>query len=238
MFIRQIKGTYGILNNEQIDFKQGLNIISKDNEWGKTTIISLIKVMFYGLNTAKRDKKEYLSEKSKYTNDGSFSGEMIINYDDQDIIISRSKSGRSTKFDAYYKESGIKTHFSSSDLGKMLFSINEDAFCNSALIEFDNRLISNSKELESLIISMTTTGDINSNYEKAVKNLKALKSNLEKSSGTKKKSEEMLEYINLSIKKLEVIEHELDNLYCEKENIDYILSDKKEEYEKDRKSVV
>ena len=182
MFIRQIKGTYGILNNEQIDFKQGLNIISKDNEWGKTTIISLIKVMFYGLNTAKRDKKEYLSEKSKYTNDGSFSGEMIINYDDQDIIISRSKSGRSTKFDAYYKESGIKTHFSSSDLGKMLFSINEDAFCNSALIEFDNRLISNSKELESLIISMTTTGDINSNYEKAVKNLKALKSNLEKSS--------------------------------------------------------
>lgn len=231
MFIKQIKGTYGTLENEQLDFDNGLNIISKDNEWGKTTLISFIKTMFYGLNLSKRDKKDSLSEKTKYTSSGFFTGEMTISVDDEDVIVSRERNGKSQSFNSYYKETGLKTAYSSSNFGPLLLSVSEEAYANSALIEFDNRLISNSKELESLIISMTTTGDVDSNFEKAYEILKKSKSELEKASGTKALKEKELEVVDLNIRKIDYIKNEVSKLEAKRKELDAELNAKKEEYE-------
>ena len=55
---------FGGLKNKVIDFKDGFNVIYGDNENGKTTVMSFIKMMFYGsgrgsAQIAKNPRKKY-----------------------------------------------------------------------------------------------------------------------------------------------------------------------------------
>ena len=40
---------FGGLHRFSYDFKDGLNVISEDNGWGKSTLAAFLKAMFYGL---------------------------------------------------------------------------------------------------------------------------------------------------------------------------------------------
>lgn len=181
MFIKQIKGVFGIFDGESVEFSKGLNIIKRDNEWGKSTLVALLKVMFFDLNSSKRDRKDYLSEKTKYTKDQSFSGEMIINYNNKDIVITRKKGNKSSEFQSYFLDTGIKTEYSSKDIGEILLGVSEDAYCNSALIEWDNRLMNKTEDIENLILSMSTTGDPSNSFESSMKNLKSKRTQIVRS---------------------------------------------------------
>ena len=47
---------FGKLSDVTIDFDKNINCINEENGWGKTTLASFIKVMFYGFeNETKRD---------------------------------------------------------------------------------------------------------------------------------------------------------------------------------------
>ncbi|MFI3226312.1 MAG: AAA family ATPase [Clostridia bacterium] len=231
MFIKKIKGTYGIFRDEEISFKNGLNIIKRDNEWGKTTLISLIKVMFYGVNTSKRDKKDFLSEKTKYTSDVNFSGEMFVDYEGREVLVNRSQGARSMTFDAYFTENNQKTPFTSKDFGKNMLGVSEDAYANSALIEADNRLITKNSDLLDLILAMSTTGDTSKSFDKAMKTLKSKKQILAKSSGTLNENTELLQTVEGQLFLTTQTEQELKSLLETKTNVQDLLAKKRESYE-------
>ena len=50
--------SFGKLQDFTYDFNAGLNTIKQDNGWGKTTLATFIKAMFYGLNDSKRSVSE------------------------------------------------------------------------------------------------------------------------------------------------------------------------------------
>lgn len=56
--------SFGRLNDFSYDFTIGLNTIKKDNGWGKTTLATFIKAMFYGLDSSKRNVAD--NERTKY----------------------------------------------------------------------------------------------------------------------------------------------------------------------------
>lgn len=205
MFIKKVKGRYGEHNDQEMNFNDGLNVVRRDNEWGKTTLISLIKVMFYGGNLTKKQVKideEHNIDDEKLTDEVKkidFVGEILINHKNQDVMINRAKNEEHSSFNAYYLETGYKSEFSSKEFGKEMLGVSEEAFSNSALIECDNRLISNSSELVDLLVSMSTTGDTTKSYEKSYKFLRAKRAGLIKSLGkietTKREIEEIEEKI-------------------------------------------
>ena len=62
--------SFGGIKNKKINFSKGLNIVYGENEAGKSTIQSFIKIWLYGFSSYKG--KDYkLNERIKYTpNDG------------------------------------------------------------------------------------------------------------------------------------------------------------------------
>lgn len=236
MYIKKIKGSFGTLKNEELIFNPGLNVVQRDNEWGKSTMISLIKTMFYGLNTSKRDKKDYLSEKTKYVSSGEFQGEMVLDLNGREANIFRTKKLRGGDFKAYFSDNFEELPVASTTFGKEILGISEEAFANSALIEADNRLISKSDELYDLILAMSTTGDTDLNYQSAIKSLKNMKTSLVKNSSVKDLENKLEEFENNLID-IDMHEKEIINLARnEKLNLSN-LKEKQDEYEeKYRKS--
>ncbi len=91
MIIKKINvKSFGKLKNKEIELKDGLNIIYGENESGKSTLQSFIKVMLYGVCN-KRGKKT-LSDRAKFTplGEGSFSGELLVEDNGEEILIDRS----------------------------------------------------------------------------------------------------------------------------------------------------
>ncbi len=56
--------SFGRLKDFSYNFDSGLNTIKQDNGWGKTTLATFIKAMFYGLDSAKRNVAD--NERTKY----------------------------------------------------------------------------------------------------------------------------------------------------------------------------
>ena len=56
--------SFGKLKDFSIDFSDGFNVIKEDNGWGKTTLATFIKVMFYGIDNGRKTISE--SDRKKY----------------------------------------------------------------------------------------------------------------------------------------------------------------------------
>ena len=63
MILNRLKASFGNLQNAQLTFCNGLNVIEAPNEAGKSTWIAFIRAMFYGIDTKDRNKKNYLADK-------------------------------------------------------------------------------------------------------------------------------------------------------------------------------
>ena len=56
---------FGIFNNEEFVFDDGLSCIVEENGFGKTTLAMFIKAMFYSLETARKGATAKTSERVK-----------------------------------------------------------------------------------------------------------------------------------------------------------------------------
>ena len=123
--------SFGKLKDFTYEFNGDLNVIKEDNGWGKSTLATFIKVMFYGLNgNAKRSIED--NERKKYkpwNSTEKFGGYVQFVWGNDEFILERyfgSKENEDT-----VKLSSVKTGktFSNTDnLGKRIFEIDEDGF--------------------------------------------------------------------------------------------------------------
>ena len=74
---------YGKLSNFELDFTVNPSIIFEDNGWGKSTLASFIRVMFYGFEG---ETKKKVSERERYKykpwNKGNYGGRIIFEADE------------------------------------------------------------------------------------------------------------------------------------------------------------
>ncbi len=75
MIIKNLQvNNFGKLKNNVIELKDGLNIITGENEAGKSTIAMFIKAMLYGINKNKNGDEYSENEKYKpWNEDDGFS---------------------------------------------------------------------------------------------------------------------------------------------------------------------
>ena len=88
---------FGTLSEKKFDFTEGLNIIREDNGFGKSTLLSFITAMLYGLPDTKKTKITE-NERRRYTpwQGGAFGGYMTVSIDGKTYRIERSFGKRAS----------------------------------------------------------------------------------------------------------------------------------------------
>lgn len=135
---------FGKLSGYSHEFSDGLNVIAEENGWGKSTLMTFIKCMFYGLTgDSKRNVLE--SERRRYMpwQGGVFGGRLRFEADGREYEVIR-KWGRKLQEDECLiidcRTNLAADRFTAAvsgnagSLGRQLFGIDEDSFARSAFI--------------------------------------------------------------------------------------------------------
>ena len=69
---------YGAARKKQFDFGKGTTVIFEKNGFGKTTLASFIKAMFYGLDAYKVNTVDFVDRKHFFPFDGGRFGGNIV----------------------------------------------------------------------------------------------------------------------------------------------------------------
>lgn len=219
MIIKKINvKSFGKLKNKEIELKDGLNIIYGENESGKSTLQSFIKVMLYGVDNKKG--KKTLSDRVKYTplGESSFSGELLIEENGEEILIDRS-FGKTKKYDdgnILNNITGEKINkYSWQEPGKDILNISSDGFKNTLFISQMGCTVESSKQDDVLnkIINILECGADEVSYKKIKNNLEENKKSLTNSRKTGKLD-------LLRIKESELLEERYKRVKIHEENIE------------------
>ncbi len=172
MIIKKMTASYGCLNGDTLELKDGLNIVNAPNESGKSTWCSFIRTMLYGLNSSERDKIGFLSEKTKYHpwHGGEMAGTMDINAQGDNITLQRSNLGKAAmrNFSAVYTGTEIPVDgLNSENCGEAVCKMSRAVFERSVFIKESDVRIFQTSELEKRIAAIVSSGDEQFSYTDA-----------------------------------------------------------------------
>ncbi len=166
--------SFGKLKDRSFTFSDGINIITGENESGKSTLARFVRFMLYGYTTpraaslAENDKKRF----SPW--DGSSShGEMQIETDDKTFYTLVRDQGARASFSTT-DSSGVPV-FKGIPAGEALFSLSADTFDKTAFIGSGDVLFEDAAALSGAIKNMVFAADSAVDSEAALKRLDALR---------------------------------------------------------------
>lgn len=129
---------FGGLKDKVISFDKGMNVVYGENEAGKSTIQTFIKIWLYGMSNYKgKDYKQ--NERLKYmpSTGETISGELYVEFKNKHYIIKRN-FGKSKKEDTSLVIDAITgeeiKYISKDEPGKYFFNINRATFINTLFI--------------------------------------------------------------------------------------------------------
>ncbi len=122
---------FGKLSDFQMNFENGLNACFKENGWGKSTLASFLKVMFYGFgNEKKRNQNERERDKYKPWQGGTYGGSVEFEVSGKKYRMERffGEKEKDDIFTLYNLHTGLPTVEYSKEIGKELFRLDEESF--------------------------------------------------------------------------------------------------------------
>ncbi len=165
---------FGTLQNTDIDFESGLTVIKEDNGFGKSTLATFLKAMFYGLpQTTKRNLDE--NERKRYTpwQGGAFGGTLDFELGEKRYRIERFLAAKE-KDDTcrvYDLKTNTLTDELTEDIGIYLFGIDAESFERSVYMPQTNTAATMSNSLRAKLTGLVENSDDISNFDNAVKAL-------------------------------------------------------------------
>lgn len=220
--------SYGRIENKDIELKKGINIIKGYNEAGKSTLLSFINSILYGID--KKKQNSYISEfdrympwisddfsgSVKYTLDNNLKYEVFRNFKKKNpVIYDENKNDISKLFKS--TKNGI-------DFLEEQTGIDKVTFQNSG-ISYQKLVVLDEKEKSQMVQKMTnlvSTGEENISYNNLLKKLSNRQIEEIGTSRTKKRP------INDIEEALLKLEQEKQEIYNTREKKNKIILDRKE----------
>ena len=180
MKIISMTATFGKLDNETLDFTEGLNVLSAPNEWGKSTWCAFLTAMLYGIDTRERTTKDQLADKERYMpwSGKPMEGSLRILHKGQDITIERRTNARAPmgEFHAYETDSGLPVRgLTAENCGVRLLGVEKSVFLRTGFLRFSDLPVRQDENLRRRLNSLVTTGDETGNAELLGEKLRELK---------------------------------------------------------------
>ena len=180
MKIYRMRATFGPLENEALELADGLNIVTANNESGKSTWCAFIRAMLYGVDSSAREKAGAPKpDKIKYApwSGSAMEGSMDIQWNGRDITLTRrtkTASAPMREFSAVY--TGTSEPVPGLDgraAGETITGVPRAVFERSAFISQSGMAVSRSPELSDRIAAIVSTGDEETSYADADDRLRA-----------------------------------------------------------------
>ncbi len=166
---------FGTLSQFSMDLKEGVNEVLEENGWGKSTLAAFLRVMFYGLEGA-RKKELSENDRLKYQpwDQGPFGGSIEFEVNGKCYVATRF-FGQKEK-DATFRLQDATTLLDSKDyserLGEELFGIDRESFEKTSFIDGDAiRYHGINSAIGSKVGSISQTDDL-ANYDAAQEQMK------------------------------------------------------------------
>lgn len=137
---------FGNWKNKDFNFKEGLTSFCEKNGYGKSSLASFIRAMFYGLE---RDKKGVFTRQRALPNDGSpCGGSLDFEWKNDKYTIERSFVGKMPKGDTLtcYKN-GIQTNELGEIPGVTVFGLDSDSFDRTMFVSSKDLQVSSNETL-------------------------------------------------------------------------------------------
>ena len=170
---------FGSICDREIILSDGLNIIEGDNESGKSTLLSFIKFMLYGLQ--KKVAGEVVSEKERAFSwqNGIAAGNMTVQTENGTFRIERSAkaSSRSESAKIFDTETGEQVH-AGENPGELFFGLPLNVFESTACVRQLKCTQIDGSGLGTSIENLMVAADENTSVKKALQKLDSVRKKL------------------------------------------------------------
>ncbi len=178
---------FGGVKDLRLDLNDSFNIIYGENEQGKTTVMSFIKMMFYGSERAKNDLAK--SPRKKYTpwDNSQMAGSIDFEKNGKKYRLERifGDSNSTDKVTLINTDLGTRENVSA-DIGTTLLGMSAAAFERSIFIGqfgFPENNPSAEGEINSKLSNLALTGEEDASFDEVYKRLEKAKLSLASKSG-------------------------------------------------------
>lgn len=205
---------YGTLSHFSLDFDESLTVVNEQNGFGKSTLASFIKAMFYGLlqTTAQKLHKNERKLRRPWQG-GNFGGSLDIEVGEKQYRIERFFGPKASgdTFRLFDLSNGSISNDYSENIGTELFGIDAEGFERSVFFpQLNSETFANTSISAKLMNLVENSDDIN-NFDNAMDRLKKKKSEYKNAHG-KGIIPELKEQINEAEKRLNDGRVALDNI--------------------------
>lgn len=165
---------FGKLQNFTMDFSAGCNTICQENGFGKSTLASFIRVMFYGfLGESKRNNLENERKRYQPWQGGIYGGSLSFEVGERQYCLRRVFHDKMQNDEFELRDQ--KTNLISTDyterIGEELFGVNQESFIRTVYIGQNDMVTSSTDDINAKIGNLTDdTNDLN-RFEEADKKL-------------------------------------------------------------------
>lgn len=230
---------FGKLSDETFKFgaASGLNVICKDNGWGKSTFAAFIKVMFFGFdNEGKRNELENERKRFKPWQGGVYGGQVTFETDGNTYIMSRT-FGSKEKDDEFIlqdAETNLETADFSKNIGEELFQIDRASFLRSIYISQNDCKTKATDSINAKLGNLSESTDDLNNFETANKKIADKLNSLSKrrKTGILYKQREQIADLKQKIKNGESIDGSMDEILKLENELNESYLDLKDEQKK------
>ncbi len=214
---------FGTIKETEISFSDGITEFCRENGYGKTTLATFLKAMFYGLPAARKNQK--FNDRMHFYpfHGGKFGGSLTFEKGGKQYRIERffdKGSGVKDTFVVYC--GGTQTEEFGPEIGKELFGLDEEAFARTIFITAEQITMRSNGSINAKLNNYVDHTDEVNNFDaakeildKARKNLKADRGNGGLISGQR----ETIRELNLQIENLNRISDALGGKYERSEEL-------------------
>ena len=168
---------FGALHDFHYDFTEGLNVIYKENGWGKSTLAAFIRVMLYGFsNETKRGTLE--NERRRYApwQQGVYGGEIIFEAKGRRVSLRKVFGNKANLDQVMITDADTRLPITEygDNPGEDLFLIDDDSFKRTVLISQNDCKTFTTDKIHAKLGNLAENTDDMNNFETADKSLKDL----------------------------------------------------------------
>ena len=215
---------YGKIHQQDGVFEEGLTICCEGNGFGKSTLVSFIKAMFYGLASYTATTKEFVDRKHYYPFEGGkFGGNLTFEWQGKVYKIERFFDKKSAKGDecTVYQNGVVYTGFGE-EIGKSIFGVDEESFIKTLFITAEDIEVSSTHSINEKL-NRTLDGGLEENdFEGAMDALDKLRKEYKPSRGSGGKinaDKAEIHSLMMEIRNYETMEGSLSESYRERESL-------------------
>lgn len=168
---------FGILSDFDLTFTEGLNVLCRENGFGKSTLAAFLKAMFYGLPKTRAKA----SERKRYDpwQGGKYGGFLEFEYRGNQYRVTRYFGKKEDSFSLTDLTNRTESTAFSENLGEELFQLDGDSFARSTFVpQLSDREITATTSIRAKLTNLVEdTNDLN-NFDTAMKKLQEYRKSL------------------------------------------------------------